>query len=66
MPWCEACTRFYNPNTVHADGTCPNCGAKLAEPAERQGAPWHFWLLTGALAIYLGWRLIQLILLIVK
>jgi hypothetical protein len=22
-------------------------------------APWHFWLLVGALSIYLGWRLIQ-------
>ncbi len=23
--------------------------------------PWHFWLLVGALVIYLGWRLIEVI-----
>jgi hypothetical protein len=64
MPWCDPCGRFYNPNTLRVDGTCPNCDTKLAETAERQRAPWHFWLLLAALAVYLGWRLIQLVLLI--
>ncbi len=33
MPWCEPCDAFYNPNTLHADGTCPRCGAQVADPA---------------------------------
>ena len=68
MPWCEPCGRFYNPNTLKLDGTCPTCDTKLAEPAEvdeRQKAPWHFWLLLVALSIYLGWRMVQLIILAV-
>ena len=72
MPWCEPCKRFYNPNSVNVDGTCPECATPLAEPMQtawvddRQKAPWHFWLLLGALAIYLGWRMVQLILLVVN
>jgi len=64
MPWCDPCGRFYNPNTWRVDGTCPNCDTKLAEPAERQKVPWHFWLLLAGVAVYLGWRLIQLVLLV--
>ena len=66
MPWCDPCGRFYNPNTLRADGTCPTCETKLADPADpndRQKTPWHFWLLLAALSIYLGWRFIQLIVL---
>lgn len=65
MPWCERCSRFYNPNSVAPDGTCVNCGADIAPPptaeeqAEATKVPWHFWLLVVALVIYLGWRLIQ-------
>lgn len=69
MPWCEPCGRFYNPNTLKPDGTCPTCDTQLAEPKstddDRQRPPWHFWLLLGALSIYLGWRMVQLILLVV-
>ena len=66
MPWCETCSRFLNPNTLEADGTCPTCGRQVAEPAAghaatRQKAPWHFKLLLLATVIYLGWRLVQLI-----
>ena len=64
MPWCEPCSRFYNPNTLKADGTCPTCSTKLADPVAKPKVPWHFWLLLVALAVYLGWRLIQLALLI--
>ena len=66
MPWCDPCGRFYNPNTLRADGTCPTCETKLADPADpndRQKVPWHFWLLLAAVTIYLGWRFVQLILL---
>jgi hypothetical protein len=64
MPWCDPCGRFYNPNTLHADGACPACGSGLADqgagaPASAQKVPWHFWLLLAGLAIYLGWRLVQ-------
>jgi hypothetical protein len=66
MPWCETCSRFLNPNTLEADGTCPTCGRQVAEPAGQQAAtgqrvPWHFKLLVLATVIYLGWRLVQLI-----
>ncbi len=64
MPWCEECSRFYNPNSMAPDGTCVQCGTVIADPPEvgEEGdarVPWHFWVLVVALAIYLGWRLIQ-------
>ena len=65
MPWCEPCHRFYNPNTLRPDGTCPSCGAKPAAPPaapERpaaRGVPWHFWVVVGALVLYLGWRAVE-------
>ena len=37
-------------------GECPGCGRVIAKP---QRAPWHFKLLLGATAVYLGWRLVQ-------
>jgi len=70
MPWCEPCGAFFNPNTLHADGTCPKCGAGVGDPAEATGdeeadeevhakVPWHFWVGVVAMVIYLGWRLVQ-------
>lgn len=65
VPWCETCDRFYNPNTVNDDGTCPTCGRVVTAPAEveavneHQGAPWHFKLLVVATAVYLSYRLFQ-------
>lgn len=63
MPWCDTCDRFYNPNTLEADGTCPMCGRVVAEsvvPAtESAGAPWHFKALIGVTAVYLSYRLFQ-------
>ena len=61
MPWCDDCARFYNPNTLDADGNCPD-GHTVADPdaeAEQVKAPWHFWLLVIAIAVYLGWRAIE-------
>ncbi len=58
MPWCEPCGRFYNPNTLRPDGTCPE--NHLVEPPKpRAKVPWHFWLLVAGVTIYLGWRLVQ-------
>jgi len=67
VPWCESCSRFYNPGSIATDGTCTTCGSFIAAPpaeGEDEGAtkvPWHFWLLVTALVIYLGWRLVQTI-----
>ncbi|HEX4868333.1 MAG TPA: hypothetical protein VFV32_12010 [Acidimicrobiales bacterium] len=73
MPWCETCDRFYNPNTLRPDGTCPTCGRLVADPGRlaaegdgdaaageaHTGAPWHFKLLVAATAVYLSYRLFQ-------
>jgi hypothetical protein len=70
MPWCDECARFYDERQLGPDGTCTHCGAVITRPAEAEGGdkaeedeggrvPWHFWLLAAALAIYLGFRLIQ-------
>ena len=64
MPWCETCDRFYNPGSLQGDGTCPTCGRFIADPADddtETKIPWHFWLLVGALVLYLGWRLIEVV-----
>lgn len=76
MPWCEDCGRFYSPPTLTSEGDCPE-GHHVADPgaasltqsdgtqnddATNPKVPWHFWLLLLALAVYLGWRLVQLVL----
>jgi len=73
VPWCDQCNRFLSPASVLIDGTCPACGrpvdpgqAKLpapppAAPTEEplDPVPWHFKLLLGAVALYLGYRAFQ-------
>lgn len=64
VPWCDTCDRFYNPNTLRPDGTCPTCGRPAAAAAAEvdeatTGAPWHFKLLVAVTVIYLGYRLLQ-------
>jgi hypothetical protein len=72
MPWCSDCDRYLSPSTVRADGTCPTCGrpvdagegtvasaAKQTKAEELPPIPWHLKLLALAVAVYLGWRLIQ-------
>jgi hypothetical protein len=68
MPWCETCSRFLNPNSLNADGSCPTCGRVVAEPRGPGAAdeappkaPWHFKLLLLAVVIYLTWRFVQII-----
>ncbi len=65
MPWCESCSRFYNPRSVAPDGTCIKCGTFIADPPdpdeEDTKVPWHFWVLVVALVLYLGWRLVEVI-----
>lgn len=64
MPHCDTCDRFYNPNTLKPDGTCPTCGAQIGEKLtrfEHEAAPWHFKVLVAVTVVYLGWRFVQLI-----
>jgi len=55
VPWCDDCSKFWNPNTMPPDGSCPTCGRTIADPPDTS-VPWHFWVLVGAAALYLGWR----------
>jgi hypothetical protein len=75
MPWCDTCSKFWNPSSMTPEGACPTCGRVLdAAPAvtnlkdvralagkERTKVPWHFKLLVAAVAAYLGWRLWELV-----
>jgi hypothetical protein len=58
VPWCEDCSRFWNPNSMAADGSCPTCGRRLVEGESlvEPRAPWHFKVLVAAVVVYLGWR----------
>ncbi len=66
MPWCDTCSKYYAPNGLNADGTCPACGRMVAEPPSSSSrpsssgddikAPWHFKLLVASVVAYLGWR----------
>ena len=71
MPWCEECARYYAPSAMTPEGHCPRCDADLLAPEEpdREGAapvdekvPWHFKLMVVLLILYLGWRLVDLLL----
>ena len=64
MPWCETCSRFFTPPSMNPDGSCPTCGRVLVDQAGEAAepkAPWHFKLLVAAVALYLLWRLVQMI-----
>ena len=70
VPWCADCDRYLSPPTVRHDGTCPTCGraVDVAEhppvAAKSRDAlppvPWHFKLMLCALAVYLGYRFMQI------
>jgi DNA-directed RNA polymerase subunit RPC12/RpoP len=55
VPWCETCSKFFNPPSLAPGGECPTCGRVLVEQTPVR-APWHFKLLVAALAVYLGFR----------
>jgi hypothetical protein len=70
VPWCDRCSRFLTPSTVTVEGACPSCGRSVdpgrarpaATPADDEQPmpiPWHLKLLAGALAVYLGYRFLQ-------
>lgn len=66
MPWCEDCAKYWTPNAMNKDGTCPSCGRVVQTPEPPAGdvddekTPWHFKLLVVALVVYLGWRFVQI------
>jgi hypothetical protein len=66
MPFCEDCAKFWSPNSMPRTGTCPACGQQIATPQEvveagEYRAPWHFKLMIVLAAVYLGWRLVQMV-----
>jgi hypothetical protein len=68
VPWCEDCSKYLTPTALNDDGTCPSCGRPVGEIEERaaeelddESTPWHFKLLVGALVVYLGFRLVQMV-----
>jgi hypothetical protein len=67
MPWCEPCAKYWTPNAMNDDGTCPTCGEQVVEGHEHaaaaaadEKAPWHFKLMIVALIVYLGWRIVDI------
>lgn len=59
MPWCEDCSRFWNPSSMPPDASCPSCGRLIGDPPKQQRVPWHFWILVASAVLYLGWRAVQ-------
>ena len=35
MPWCDGCSKFWNPPEMGRGGKCPTCGSVLAAPGDR-------------------------------
>jgi hypothetical protein len=64
MPWCEGCAKYWTPNAMNDDGTCPTCEQAVELPtspdAADEKAPWHFKLMVVAVVAYLGWRFAQI------
>ena len=74
MPWCGPCQRYFAPSALDTGGTCPVCGEATEQadlvggageeaelPEEEVRAPWHFWLVVVATVVYVGWRIVQLV-----
>jgi DNA-directed RNA polymerase subunit RPC12/RpoP len=59
MPWCEDCSKFWNQDSMGANGECPSCGSVVVAP--RKGIPWHFKLMLVAFAVYMVYRIYWLI-----
>ncbi len=55
--WCESCERVVSGQEPGA--ACVACGSTLVE--HEATAPWHFKLLVGAVALYLAFRVVQMI-----
>ncbi len=65
MPYCDACSKYWTPNSMNEDGTCPTCGELIDAPHDHddevdEKTPWHFKLLVVTLVVYLSWRFYQI------
>ena len=70
MPWCEECAKYFTPNSVKTDGSCPTCGDTIQLPEGHdhrdtdtevdESTPWHFKLMVVMVVGYLGWRVVEL------
>ena len=61
--WCDACSGYHDAVSEGGRTVCANCGAERISPENDATvgatAPWHFWLVVGLLAVYLGWWLVR-------
>ena len=55
MPWCDDCSKFWNQESMGANGECPSCGKVVVAP--RKGIPWHFKLMLLAFVVYMVYRI---------
>ncbi len=55
--WCPKCQRVVSGQ--EPGSACVACGATVEEYVS--STPWHFKLLVGAVALYLGFRVIQMV-----
>jgi hypothetical protein len=70
VAWCVHCNKFLTPSTVTRDGTCPKCGQTVerglipgmtrSDDEPKPAVPWHLKLLGMALALYLGYRFLEM------
>ena len=70
MAWCTHCNKFLTPPTVTPEGNCPKCGQMverglipgMTRPNDepKPAVPWHLKFLGMALALYLGYRFLQM------
>ena len=56
MPWCDHCSKFWNPPSMGPGGTCPECSAVITSTKSR-GVPWHFKVLLVGIAGYMVYRI---------
>ena len=70
VPWCDACDEYVGAGAVTPEGACPTCGSRVdrgdvaAKVSDRAGdepmpVPWHLKLLAAGIVVYLGFRLWQ-------
>lgn len=58
---CPTCGRVLGSQTAPPAGALPGTKTVRELAGKEAKAPWHFKLLVGALIVYLGWRVVQLI-----
>jgi hypothetical protein len=55
VPWCDHCSKFWNPPSMGEGGECPTCGTVIAEPSK--DVPWHFKVLLVGVVVYMIYRI---------